>query len=770
MDLYTGTSSVSCTSGQNAWTITGTINLDGVFPGHKVFVGSRTADVPSNALRMFRIATIDRTAKTFTTHDNADQTYTNAPFFIDFDGTDTVGFATFLFTTVLNQLSTMFGVGSAQFAGGGSQFMLPRDVGASAVAELAFALRSGATHTRSFFWRQREVSGAEVLELIATPNGTTEISVLTVNRATGALTIGADQSPAFTLRGDANYTILSTDRDIIINAAFTAGRTFTLPANSARAVNGRVRIIDGIGAISPARPLTITRAGSDTINGETSIVITRPRAVIDIIKTGTGLWSVDTSALGDPVQNAARIASVQVLASAIAPAGTGAAAIGAASLMDKIAALGIGTPPSLILDFLTDSYMIRERALAGSIAGLLTALGGGSATRGSSAWFFNSSGVLTEATSNNLRLDHDPVTLARRGLLIEGARTNSFTNNTMAGASAGTPGTAPTNWQLSTAPTGMTREIVGTGTEDGINYIDVAFTGTNTSGAEQTLQFLAANVTAITAAAGDTWTLSFFARRVAGSWPAGNVMASLRYGDAGGSALAFVTVDIKSMGTGALRTQRWTATGTAPASTTRVTGGLYITVANGETVNFTVRIGLPQLELGIFPSTPIKTSSGAVTRSADALIIPGAAWLNPSEGSIYSETLVPHGITSSGTPSYDGPRIRSSGSNNESLLFRNFDVSGARRADMTVISGGSAILDGADTTIGTAVSRGAGRYKATDFANSVNGGSVQATATALPANLAELQCSSQGQLCRRFIVFPVGLANAQLQALSGATL
>ncbi|WP_439572641.1 LamG domain-containing protein [Phreatobacter sp.] len=305
MDLYTGTSSVSCTTGQNAWTITGTINLDGVYPGHKVFVGSRTADVPSNALRMFRIATIDRTAKTFTTTDNADQTYTTQPFFIDMDGTDPVGFATFLFTTVTNQLATMFGIGSTQFAGGGSQFSLPRDAGASAIAELAFQLRSGAsTYTRSFFWRQRQVSGAEVLELIATPDGTTEISVLSVNRTTGALTISGDQSAAVTLRGDANYTILAGDRDIILNVAWTAARTFTLPANSSRALNGRIRIIDGIAAINPGTPITIVRAGSDTINGGTSITITKPRSVIEIIKTGTGQWTVDPAALGDATERA----------------------------------------------------------------------------------------------------------------------------------------------------------------------------------------------------------------------------------------------------------------------------------------------------------------------------------------------------------------------------------------------------------------------------------------------------------------------------------
>lgn len=771
MDLYTGASSVSCSNGQNTWTISGTINLDGVFPGHKVFVGSRTADVPSNALRMFRIATIDRTAKTFTTHDNADQTYTNAPFFIDFDGTDTVGFATFLFTTVLNQLSTMFGVGSTQFAGGGSQFMLPRDAGASAVAELAFALRSGATHTRSFFWRQRQVSGSEVLELIATPDGTTEISVLSVNRATGALTIGADQSPAFTLRGDANYTILSTDRDIIINAAFTAGRTFTLPANSARAVNGRVRIIDGIGAISPARPLTITRAGSDTINGETSIVITRPRAVVDIIKTGTGLWSVDTSALGDPVLDAARIASVQVLASAIAPAGAGAAAIGAASLMDKIAALGIGTPPSLILDFLSGSYMVRNQAIAGTIAGLLTAMGSGSATRGSSAWAFNASGVLTEASSNVMRIAHDPVTLARIGLLIEGARTNSFPNNTMTGATPGTPGVAPTSSNFSSSTNGITREIVETGIVDGIEYIRIRFHGTASSATS--FQLFGASNSAINAAEGQAWALSFFARLHAGALPTGAMTKIIRWALSDGTLVSSSSADVKPeiLG-GALRGQRAAHVAVAPATTARVSGGLFFSVADGETIDFTIDFGLPQLEQSAFPTSPIKTSSGAVTRSADDIIIPSSAgtWLNAAEGTLYIEQLVPHANIAPVIVDYLGPRVRQEGSDNNLIMLRNYDVPPARLADFLVTSGGSIVLDGANTTVALSVTRGAARYKASDFGNTINGGAVEANAIAMPPSLAELQLSSAALLFRRVIVFPATLTNAQLQALSGATL
>lgn len=774
MDLYTGTSSVSCASGTNTWTVNGTISMAGVFPGHKLWVGSRTASIPAAPLRMFRIATINKAANpvTFTTTDNADQTYSSTPFFIEVESDDPTGFANLLWTTVLNQLATMFGIGSTQYAGGGSQFALPRDVGASAVAELAFMLRSGATHTRSFFWRQRQVSGAEVLELIATPDGTTELSVLSVNRATGALTIAGDQTPAVTLRGNSDYTILSTDRDIILNATWTAGRTFTLPANSSRALGGRIRIIDGIAAITPGTPITITRAGSDTINGVTSITIPKSRAVIEIVKTGTGQWTVDPAVFGDQVARS-RISSLQSLVSAIAPAGAGAAAAGAASLMDKIAALGIETPPGLILDFLTDSYMIRERALAGGIAAFLTALGDGAASRSSSAWFFNASGVLTEASSNVLRLDHDPVTLARLGLLMEGARTNSFPNNTMAGASAGTPGTAPTSWTLSAAPAGMTRTIHGVGTEDGIDYLDIEFSGTNTSGTEQTLQMLPSNATAITASAGQAWSLSLFLRLTAGAWPAGSVQMRMRFAQADGTLVSLPSIDSKAVNGAALRTQRQGLTQTAPASTERITGGFYVIVANNEAVSFRVRIGLPQLEQGASVSSPIKTSSGAVTRALDGLWLPVTPWFNQSEGSALAEWQ--NGAILSSVARFE---IHNNANGDNLLAFRNLG-SGNFAPQMFMTVGGNA--SSASSTVAptaNAVARQAGAWKSADYAASFDGAAVfTSSLSGVPTGLTRMQVGNRrlgneppfGHI-RRIVAFPARLSNAQLQALSGATL
>lgn len=50
-------------------------------------------------------------------------------------------------------------------------------------------------------------------------------------------------------------------------------------------------------------------------------------------------------------------------------------------------------------------------------------------TRASTAWAYNSSGVLTSYATNTPRFDYDPVTLAPKGLLLEEARTNLFLNS-----------------------------------------------------------------------------------------------------------------------------------------------------------------------------------------------------------------------------------------------------------------------------------------------------------------------------------------------------
>jgi hypothetical protein len=96
-------------------------------------------------------------------------------------------------------------------------------------------------------------------------------------------------------------------------------------------------------------------------------------------------------------------------------------------------------------------------------------------TRASSATYFNQAGILTTAASNEPRIDFDPVTGACNGLLIEEARTNSITNNTMAGAVASAAITPQT---ISSITYVTTTATVTTGAAHGlaINNI-VSFSG-----------------------------------------------------------------------------------------------------------------------------------------------------------------------------------------------------------------------------------------------------------------------------------------------------
>ena len=74
-------------------------------------------------------------------------------------------------------------------------------------------------------------------------------------------------------------------------------------------------------------------------------------------------------------------------------------------------------PSALRLDFVNDVFT------PGGFGSVITF------TRASTATHFDATGALQTAAIDTPRIDHDPVTLARRGLLIEAARTNLFLNS-----------------------------------------------------------------------------------------------------------------------------------------------------------------------------------------------------------------------------------------------------------------------------------------------------------------------------------------------------
>jgi len=248
--------------------------------------------------------------------------------------------------------------------------------------------------------------------------------------------------------------------------------------------------------------------------------------------------------------------------------------------------------------------------------------------------------IPTTSTINSApRFDHNPATGESLGLLVEEQRTNSIRNNTMVGAVAGTPGTLPTNWSGSTTGGGVTREIVGTGTENGITYIDIKVSGTTTGALFFGLR--PDGSTAIAASNGQTWTFSNYVRLIAGSFTGiTQLNYVLAYNDVGGTPIQFVVGGITPT-SAALNTQRFVRTGTATnAATAFVQGILQIEAPTATAINITLRIGLPQLEQGAFATSVIPTTGTAVTRSADVASITGtnfSSWYRQDEGTVFAE-------------------------------------------------------------------------------------------------------------------------------------
>jgi len=242
---------------------------------------------------------------------------------------------------------------------------------------------------------------------------------------------------------------------------------------------------------------------------------------------------------------------------------------------------------------------------------------GATLTRASTGWYFDSAGVLQSAANDAARFNYNPDTLALQGLLVEPPCTNGIRNNTMIGTVAGTPGTAPTNWVVTSTINNVTREIVGSGVEDGIAYIDIRYYGTPSASAFLFITF--EGTTVIAGMAGQTWTASVYCRLIAGALTNISVAQTLSERSGAGSTVDSVSSAMTPTGT-ALRTQRHNLTRLyTNASTLFSVNYISIAYTSGQALDVTLRIGLPQLEQGSGASSPIKTSSAAVARAADVL-------------------------------------------------------------------------------------------------------------------------------------------------------
>ena len=382
-------------------------------------------------------------------------------------------------------------------------------------------------------------------------------------------------------------------------------------------------------------------------------------------------------------------------------------------------------------------------------------------TRASTGTYYNSSGVLTSAAINEARFDYNPTTMVPLGLLIEEQRVNSIRNNTGVGAVAGTPGTPPTNCSFTGAATGLTRTL-SIGSENGISYVDIKYVGT-ASGSTFAF-FNTDSPSGIAAATGQVWNGSFYLKLAAGSTAGVDIKMSLLELNSGGSGVVQSLSPILTPTSANLSTHRNTLTATLSggATVTNLQQGLRLLFTDGP-IDITLRIGLPQLELGSFATSVIPTTTAAATRAADNSLITGtnfSSWYNATEG-----TLCTSVVTATTTTVGAALSINDNTSSNAIQIYY------FGSAQYQVVTGGVSQATLAATSTGTF--KAAGAYKVNAFAASFNGAAATTDTSGTIPTVSQLRIGALGGgsshlngTIKYIAYYPRRLSNAQLQALT----
>lgn len=332
-------------------------------------------------------------------------------------------------------------------------------------------------------------------------------------------------------------------------------------------------------------------------------------------------------------------------------------------------------------------------------------------TRASTGWRTNSSGVFVPETTDAPRFQHDPVTLAPRGLLIENQATNLIRQSA----------DITTSW----AATRSTRTANAAVAPDGAMAMDRLTEDTSVTDNHfvQSASFSTTN--------GDYYAMSVYAKAETRSWlyvmPISNFVAFTRAWFNVGAGVAAVG----SMNGGVVASyiehvgnDIYRCTIIAPATATAGTSELRVGLATGDGVTNYTGDGTSGLLLwgaevkgSAYVSTHIPTTTAAVARAGDVALITNPMVLTDRCWVIKGRT--PRRFDDGTTPVIfqvdDGSGanrllIRYSGSNSLNVIAT---VNGATQCNMV---SGTVDLD-TDFTIAV-------RWADNDFAVSLNGGAV----------------------------------------------
>jgi hypothetical protein len=253
-------------------------------------------------------------------------------------------------------------------------------------------------------------------------------------------------------------------------------------------------------------------------------------------------------------------------------------------------------------------------------------------SRGSTATYVGSNGLIQSSATNAPRFDYDPVTLACKGLLIEESRTNLLTYSEQFDNAAWTKGGVTVSANTSTAPNGsMVADTISTVASGNSLYQDYSTTGTST---------LTASIYIHNSSTATSIQFMLWWGNGAG-YVAGNInpiSSTLSVGQGGVTGASYT---ITPAGNGWYR-YSISATGTPNNGSVRVQA--YLNTAGSNAI-----VWGAQLEAGAFATSYIPTTSASVTRAADVAQITGSNFsgmYNQNAGTLFA--VAERGVVPSG--------------------------------------------------------------------------------------------------------------------------
>jgi len=275
--------------------------------------------------------------------------------------------------------------------------------------------------------------------------------------------------------------------------------------------------------------------------------------------------------------------------------------------------------PSLDLAFALDKTLTARRGPTPTFTR--------SQTSPTGSTYFGSDGLLKYAAANEPRFDHDPVTLACKGLLIEESRTNSLLHSENFNNAYWLTTSGATTWQgIGSAPV-ITANYAAS--PSGLLSAYRLQLNLNGSTSSSDRSGFATGILSVTS--GTTYTVSVYIKLLDSTTDAQLLASNIGIFTVAASA---TSQSVQDAGNGWKRIIRtYTSTSTSGTYRFQIVGGVGLNQVD-------CLIWGAQIEIGSFPTSYIPTTGTALQRSADVCSVTTAGWANAGDDTMLASYFV----------------------------------------------------------------------------------------------------------------------------------